>query len=335
MSFWTTIGMRLTVIIPTYNRLDCIRENLSRLARQEPRAEQVIVVDASTDDRTADVVAEFAGVLYLRNAAGRGNTPNSRNLALTHATGDIIAFLDDDAFVRDGWAAALLGSYADPTVAGVAGRALNGQPGEATQGANEIGRFKSDGTLTGNFAADPARIVEVDHMIGCNMSLRADVIARLGGFRDDFRAGPFGICEETEICIRAKRLGYRLIFNPAAAADHVGAQQPGGRRFSPKYSYYHARNNLVMVIRNYGFGLMALRHVGAVGGGSLISFIRKLAGATAHLVFALAGLTAGIAHGAKHLVRTGRDPIRNDANAETIRSSVVTSTEEHEPVCTH
>ncbi len=314
--------MTISVIIPTYNRSQCIGENLSRLQAQVPPPEQVIVVDASTDDLTERAVAGFPGVLYLRNPAGRGNTPASRNLALRHATGEILAFLDDDAYVHPGWTANLISSYADATVAGVAGRALNGQPGEELHGVDQIGRFLPDGRLTGNFAADPGRIVEVDHMIGCNMSLRASVVARLGGFRDDMRPGPFGICEETELCIRARRLGGRLVFNPAVCADHVGARQPGGKRFSPKYSYYHVKNNFVMVIRNYGLGALAARHVAGIGGQVGREFVRKVGGAVAHLVYSGVGLVSGLAVGAYWLGRTGRDPARQDAPAQAIRAQL-------------
>ena len=312
--------MTITVIIPTYGRPECLRENLDRLRAQEQPPEQVIVVDATTDDHTERLVADvFPEVLYLRNPAGRGNTPRSRNLALQRSSGEIIAFLDDDAFAHAGWAENLRRSYADPAVAGVAGRALNGQPGEEKYGVEMIGRFLPDGRLTGNFAADPGRIVEVDHMIGCNMSLRADVIGRLGGFRDDMRPGPFGICEETEICIRARRLGYRLFFNPAVCADHVGSRQPGGKRFSPKYSYYHIKNNFVMVIRNYGLGAMAGRHILGIGGQVAREFVRKVGGAVAHLVYSVAGLIVGLSAGLYWLSRTGIDAVRRDPAGEAIR----------------
>lgn len=311
--------MTISVIIPTYNRSQCIGENLTRLRQQTPPPEQIIVVDASPDDRTEQVVAGFPGVVYLRNAAGRGNTPRSRNLALRRATGEILAFLDDDAYVHPGWTANLAASYADASVAGVAGRALNGQPGEEAYGADQIGRFLPDGRLTGNFAADPGRIIEVDHMIGCNMSLRASVVARLGGFRDDMRPGPFGICEETEICLRARRLGCRFIFNPAVCADHVGARQPGGRRFSPKYSYYHVKNNFVMVIRNYGPGGLAARHVAGIGWQVGREFVRKVGGALAHLVYSGVGLVSGLLSGLYWLGRTGLDPTRQDEQGRAIR----------------
>ena len=311
--------MTLTVIIPTYNRAECVRENLTRLLTQSAPPEQIIVVDASPDDRTSLLIAaEFEDVVYLRNPNGRGNTPHSRNLALKHADSDILAFLDDDAFAHDGWAENLRRSYDDPTVGGVAGRALNGQPGEENAGLDAIGRFLPDGRLTGNFAADPGRIVEVDHMIGCNMSMRASVVAQLGGFRDDMPPGPFGICEETELCVRAKRLGHRLIFNPKVCADHVGARQPGGRRFGPKYSFYHVKNNFVMVIRNYGVGALAGRHVLAIARQSGREFVRKVGGASAHFICSTAGLIVGFAAGVYWLSRTGLSPVRSDAEGRLI-----------------
>ena len=314
--------MTITVIIPTYNRPECVRANLTRLLAQSEPPEQTIVVDASPDDRTGQVAAEFAGVVYLRNPGGRGNTPNSRNLALKHAEGDILAFLDDDAFVHDGWAENLRRSYTDPSLGGVAGRALNGQPGEENTGLDAIGKFLPDGRLTGNFAADPGRVVEVDHMIGCNMSMRGSVVAQLGGFRDDMPPGPFGICEETELCIRAKRLGYRLIFNPQVCADHVGALQPGGRRFSPKYGFYHAKNNFVMVIRNYGVGTLAMRHVLAIARQSGREFARKVGGALAHLICSATGLAAGFVVGVYWRSRTGLSPVRSDAEGRLIGSKL-------------
>lgn len=316
--------MTLSVIIPTYNRPDCVRRCLECLMAQEPRPDQIIVVDASPDTRTREVVAEFAGVEYIANPAGRGNTPNSRNKALAQSRGDIIAFLDDDAFVHPGWSAALLKTYKDETVAGVAGRALNHQPGEETRGVDEIGLLKANGELTGNFAADPGGIVEVDHGIGCNMSLRRSVIEELGGFRDDFRAGPFGLCEETELCLRARKAGYRMVFNPAVCCDHIGAAQPGGRRFSVKYDYYIARNTLVMLLRIYGpLATVVWRYLGrslVIHG--VLEFLRRIAAAVARLAVLLAGTATGLAAGLWLALTQGTGPIRRGREADELREKM-------------
>ena len=57
----------------------------------------------------------------------------SRNIGLKAATGEIIAFIDDDAFVQEGWLRNLLASYKDISIGAVGGRALNNQPDEVSK----------------------------------------------------------------------------------------------------------------------------------------------------------------------------------------------------------
>jgi len=243
--------MTLSAIIVTYGRPECIRRNLEHLATQQPRPDQVIVVDSSPDEATKRVVEEFPETIYLRHERGLGHTTYSRNLSLQHATGDILAFLDDDAYVRPGWASALQETFADPTVGGVAGRALNGVPGEETVGVDQVGRFTRRGEILGYFAADTGRVVEVDHAIGCNMAIRRDVVSQCGGFREGF-SGRYCFREESDIFFMMKRLGYRIVFQPRAVVDHVAAPKPKGRRFDIWYAFYCERNHYILLIRNLG-----------------------------------------------------------------------------------
>src|ERR1700690_1478658 len=102
--------------------------------------------------------------------------PHSRNIGLLRAVGDTIAFLDDDAYAHAGWSENLLAAYTDPTIGAVGGRALNNVPGGTNQGLDKIGRIQPNGLLTSNFAADPGQAISVDHIIGCNMSFRREVL---------------------------------------------------------------------------------------------------------------------------------------------------------------
>jgi GT2 family glycosyltransferase len=311
--------MTTTVIIVTLNRPDCVRECLTRLARQTPLPDQTVVVDASRDDRTKRVTAEFPGVLYLRNENGFGRMTASRNIGLRVATGDVIAFVDDDAFAHDGWLAALLDSYAaDPAAGAVGGRALNDQPGEATQGVDRIGRMLPDGTHTGNFAADPGRTIEVDHVMGCNMSYRRDVLARLGGFREDY-PGISGVREDTDMSLRVKALGYKILFNPACVVDHIGAPQSKGQRFDLRYEFYSNRNHTVMLVRNYGLAsARTLRYGLWVVKQSAVTFAKRAATAVLRPGATLLGAVVGLGSSLK-FVAAGRDPCRHDGEAEQLR----------------
>lgn len=285
----------LSVIVVTYNRPGCLRKCLTALSSQCPPAE-VIVVDSSTDESGVLVAAQFTAVHYIRNTPGPGMT-RARNVGLIQANGEIVAFIDDDAYVHAGWGAALLAGYSAADVGGVGGRALNNQPGEESRGADRIGRMNANGAMTGNFAADPGRDIEVDHFIGCNMSFRRSILLDLGGLRADYPGTE--LREETDLCLRVRKMGYRLIFTPASRVDHEGAKQVRGVRFDTRYEYYAQHNHLMFLIRHRGvFSPVVWRYLAWNGWRSSIDFLRKIAGAHVRLganwCGALVGMLTGV-----------------------------------------
>ncbi len=315
--------MNLTVIVVTLNRPEELRRCLGCLFEQTPRPQQVIVVDASQDELSRHVTTEFADALYLRNGNGYGRMTRSRNIGLLRSTGDIIAFLDDDAFAHAGWSENLLQTYGDDaTVGAVGGRALNNQPNEASEGVLEIGKLRRDGNLSGFFAADPCRTIEVDHIMGCNMSFRREVLAKLGGFREDY-PGISGVREDSDMCLRVREIGYRILFNPKAVVDHLGAPQAAGKRFDLRYSFYSQHNHIVMLMRNFGpkspvFGrylLSSARHVGE-------DWLRRVASGTAKVGVFLGGTVAGVVSASRLISRTGRSPVRNDYEGRKLRETL-------------
>lgn len=241
----------LSVIIVTWRRPEFVRQCLERLGALEGPAPEVIVVDGSEDAATQDVVAHFPGVKYSSFRGGAGHLTRARNAGLPLASGGIVAFLDDDAWVRPGWAKALVEAYDDPGVVAAVGRTVNQPPGDELADPARIGCLEPDGRLTANFAADPGTVVAVDHGIGANMSFRRDVLAELGGFRDDFR-GVGGTREDTDIFFRVRALGHRAVFVPGAVVDHVAAPHARGKRFDWRYIFWLRRNHVLLLSRNYG-----------------------------------------------------------------------------------
>lgn len=91
--------MKVSVIIPTYNSEKTIRRTLSSVLMQEGRGRdyelEIIVCDDCSTDKTRDIVREYGVVLWVspRNSGG----PNlGRNIGMSLATGDYLAFLDHD-----------------------------------------------------------------------------------------------------------------------------------------------------------------------------------------------------------------------------------------------
>ena len=309
--------MKSSVIIVTLDRPSYVHRCLECLFAQMPQPDQIIIVDASPNDLTQNVANDFPSVLYLRNDNGYGRMTVSRNIGVKAATGQIIAFLDDDAFAHPGWLENLMAVYTDPTTGAVGGRVLNNQAGEEVLGVHDIGQLKPNGYLSGFFAADPGKPIEVDHIMGCNMSFRREVIAQLGGFREDY-PGISGVREDSDMCLRVKTLGYKILFSPAACVDHVGAPQVKGQRFDNRYAYYSQRNHVTLLIRNFGPGAgIVWRYFGTTVVLSLLDAFSKFASSVVRLGVNLVGLATGISAGLL-LSKIGRDPVRHDPEGQAI-----------------
>ncbi|WP_426323441.1 glycosyltransferase family 2 protein [Microbacterium sp. E-13] len=243
-------NLRAVVVVATYRRPDHVRTCLEHLTAQTVKPARTIVVDASPDDLTRQVVAGFEGVEYRRNDHGAGTLATSRAIGIEGVDADVVAYIDDDAYAFPEWLEELLRPYDDPTIGAVGGRALNGQPNEDREGLGQIGRLLPDGRLTGYFAADPGRVIETDHMLGANMSYRLEAARRVGGVHDFYP----GTClrEDADMPLRLRRAGWRVVFAPRAVVRHVAGQYAKGVRFDSRYRYYGARNHVVLLATTLG-----------------------------------------------------------------------------------
>jgi glycosyltransferase involved in cell wall biosynthesis len=88
---------RVSVIITTHNRAGLLRNAVASVLAQSFQDFEIIIVDDASSDATQAVIANCseARIRYLRHAKNRGEAA-CRNTGVDHATGDYIAFLDDD-----------------------------------------------------------------------------------------------------------------------------------------------------------------------------------------------------------------------------------------------
>ncbi|WP_309064578.1 glycosyltransferase family 2 protein [Microbacterium sp.] len=240
------------VVVATYRRPEHVRTCLRHLEAQTVAPARIVVVDASPDDLTAAVVREFPHVDYRRNDLGVGTLAASRAIGSHDADEDVVAFIDDDAYAEPEWLERILAAYAPDDVGAVGGRARNNRDGEESEGLDRIGRFLPDGSLTGNFGADPGRTIDVDHMLGANMTVRTSVLREIGGIHDYYP----GTClrEDSDISLRVRKAGYRIVYAPDAVVLHVAGDYARGRRFDLRYRFYGARNHVVLLRTTLGWG---------------------------------------------------------------------------------
>ena len=117
--------MRATVAILTYNGEQYLREVLDAVTGQEADFEyEVLVIDSGSTDGTLDLVRSYRSVRLHEIPNGEFGHGRTRNLAVSLAKGDFVAFLTQDAVPADpGWLSEMLRPFEiSPDVAGVFGR---------------------------------------------------------------------------------------------------------------------------------------------------------------------------------------------------------------------
>ena len=266
----------VSVIIITRNRAQMLQDCLEHLKRQTVAPDEVIVVDSSTGEDTQVVLDGYLEVVRLRIPDGRNNMPQARNLGIAHARGEVVAFLDDDSMAQPDWLHCLLEPYADPSVGGVGGRVVDKlEQSRVTPDDPRIGVIQRDGKITTNFILDPGGPVEVDHMRGCNMSFRHAALERIGGFDRRYIGG--NTCEELDVCLRIKRAGWKLVFQPLAVVKHLAAPREGMTRgldmIEPRPVLWDAHNRAYLLFKNFGYNCWTAKNI--LGGRQLL-FLKLL-----------------------------------------------------------
>ena len=293
------------VVIPTYDRTLQLVKCLQALKGQSVLPRRIIVVDALNRDTPSEIVEldlHPIELIYLSNPTGRGNTANSRNVGLEFVTQHITAYLDDDCYVLDGWAQNMLDLYASSDFVAIGGRTLNGIKFEELTSPARLGTIGPNGEVIGNFQAYPNGPLDVDHMLGANCSWKTSILRGLGGHYDEYDPGPACLMEETEVCLRARDVGYRIGFCPTMLAFHEGAPQPNSFRFSPKYHYYHMRNQVFMLFRTDKFRNRAFRLFPVTAKNRILGFVRSNGGHIIKGACESAGLFVGFMMGIKWLI---------------------------------
>lgn len=244
----------LSIIIATRNRPDMVRKCLKNVYKQDYANFETIVVDASSNNKIKKIILKsFPKVKYMYFANGKNKRPESKNLGLKNAKGDIVAFIDDDSILQNGWMEACINSYSRSDIGGAGGVITDTNVPKEIYGTDEIGKITFNGTRIGNFDKDPGAIVEVDHLRGCNMSFRREILEKIGSFDINYTGS--NVLEETDLSIRVKKAGFKIIFNPTMKVVHTAAAREVVFRetFTLRREFYIARNTTYFMLKNFGF----------------------------------------------------------------------------------
>ena len=116
--------MKLSFVIPAYNEErylpDCLRSIRREIAGLPAGSVEIIVVNNASTDRTGEVARSFPGVRVVDEP--RKGLPHARQAGFLASSGDLIANVDSDSRLPEGWVAEVLRTFtADPTLAALSG----------------------------------------------------------------------------------------------------------------------------------------------------------------------------------------------------------------------
>lgn len=205
--------MRASIIIPNYNTAFLLRKNIPVVLRaaknKKNKIHEVVVVDDASPDESVSVLRkEFPQVKLIKHKQNRGFS-HSVNTGVRGSSGDLIILLNTDVLPSENFMEPVIKHFADGNVFGVS--------------LNEKGHSWVKGKLeNGYLGHEPGKKTSSAHetfwISGGSGVFRRSIWKKLGGLDQNLLA-PF-YWEDFDICYRAAKRGYKLLWEPGGRVVH-------------------------------------------------------------------------------------------------------------------
>ncbi len=227
------LSLTLSIVIVSFNTKEKLRKCLSCL---DVARHQVIVVDNDSDDGSQDQVkTEFPRVHLIENGENIG-FGRANNVGIDHSTGELILFLNSDAYVMPGAIDKLIEVFGDPKVVAAGPKLLNmdGSLQESVAGRLTLTNVLLEQTYLDTIARKVNKgywrtthvqnqpITEVDQVMGACMVMRSSLKLQ---FDERF----FLYCEDTELCRRIAEKGKIVYVRDAEVTHELGSSSVDSR----------------------------------------------------------------------------------------------------------
>jgi glycogen(starch) synthase len=244
------MSARVSIVVNTLNRAESLRRALLSLRQLNyPKIEVVVVVGPSTDDTEA-VLKAFKGQIKI----GHCHEPNlsaSRNVGIRLASGELVAFIDDDSVPDPWWLDDVIPAFEDPEVV-AAGGPVYDHDGATLFACYSFTDVHGD-TTTWTEGTNPSRLVAaprsglIVYPIGTNSVFRRSPLISIGGFDEEYEY----YLDESDVCRRFVDAGWVVQGCDRGWVYHL--REPSAIRTSQRVTH-----DLYRVLRSRAY--FAFRH---------------------------------------------------------------------------
>jgi len=201
--------MNVSILIPVKKDNKYLRECIENcLALEYSDFEIIVLPDEDINPPYKDRIRVIP--------TGSTNPGKKRDMVIKDSKGEILAFLDDDAFPKRDWLMSAIRNFDDKNVAAVCGPAVT--PENDTLNQKASGLVYSSKLVSGRHIRRyaPQDKCEVDDYPSCNFLVRKEIFKQLGGFDTNFWPG-----EDTILCLKiTKELKKKIVYDPAVLVYH-------------------------------------------------------------------------------------------------------------------
>ena len=207
----------VSVVISTLNRVELLEKTLKSLEFQNYPGFEVVVVNGPSTDATAAFCRNYQGSIVYAEI-DIANLSKSRNAGICLSSGEIILFLDDDAFAEPNWIANIVSGFDSHMVGGVGTRVYDHTGFRWQENPFLIDKYYEpvfDRTPP-LWAFEYPDSQTIPHILGASSSFRREALIKVGGFDEEIEY----FLDESEICRRVVELGYKIRFVDSGASVH-------------------------------------------------------------------------------------------------------------------
>jgi len=255
----------ISIIIPTINRYEDLKNTVADLFNQSHLDFEIIIID-QTDDINKIIIDELKSKLNINYILSNNKSASAaRNIGLKNSKNEIILFLDDDVIIENkGFLKSYVTYFNDPKINGVIGPIVDIDNQTTTPNRHKWSYNKDWGWLF--FPRTYDKKCEMNVGGSGNLCVRKSLALSIGGMDENFIKGAHR--EEGDFCYRyTQKFGW-FIYEPKCALIHIGRQTGGVRSWNKNVktkaqhhfdgSFYFMFNNVK--VKHYPIHFFATLH---------------------------------------------------------------------------